>query len=160
MQKILGFIIFIYIFLCPFTYAFEYGYTNNGFKYVKHKHSESSYQHAWSKIHGGIEEYENSDNTRVDCLTRTHAVEFDFANKWAESIGQCLHYKKMTGKRGMVVLILEEPEKEMIYYYRVKDLGKIYDFDVEYVTSDILNIKNGKCNYRDCKCRYRGKTNR
>ena len=25
-------------------------------------------------------EYKNPDKTRVDCLTETHAVEFDFAN--------------------------------------------------------------------------------
>lgn len=32
-------------------------------------------------------EYKNHDKTRVDCLTETHAVEFDFAKKWAESSG-------------------------------------------------------------------------
>ena len=78
--------------------AFEYGYTSDGFKYVIHHHSESSYQHAWCSEHNGIEEYENSDFTRVDCLTNTHAIEFDFADKWAESIGQALHYSYMTGK--------------------------------------------------------------
>jgi len=72
--------------------------------YVKHQHSESSYQHAWCSTHNGIEEYENINKTRVDCLTETNAVEFDFANKWAESIGQALHYQAMTGKRAKVVL--------------------------------------------------------
>lgn len=81
-----------------------------------------------------LEEYENDDFTRVDCLTEKHAVEFDFANKWAESIGQAEHYAHKTGKRGKVVLILEEPKKEKIYYKRVKELGKIHNFDVEYVT--------------------------
>jgi len=146
------FLLLFILFVSVESYAFEYGYTNNGFKYVKHKHSESSYQHAWAKLHNGIEEYENKDMTRVDCLTKTHAVEFDFANKWAESIGQCLHYQRMTGKRGMVVLILENPQKEMVYYNRVRELGKIYNFDVEYITPQILNIKNGKCPYKDCKC--------
>lgn len=133
--------------------AFEYGYTSTGFKYVKHTHNESSYQHAWCSQHNGIEEYENSDFTRVDCLTDKHAVEFDFANKWAESIGQSLHYQRMTGKKAKVVLILENPQKEMVYYHRVKHLGDIYGFDVEYVTPSILNIdENGKCPYVDCKC--------
>lgn len=133
--------------------AFQYGYAPNGFKYVIHQHSESSYQHAWCSAHKGIEEYENQDKTRVDCLTEYHAVEFDFANKWAESIGQALHYQLMTGKKAMVVLILEEPEKEMVYFNRVKKLGKIHGFDVEYVTNDILNLdENGKCPYVDCKC--------
>jgi len=133
--------------------AFEYGYTNTGYKYVIHKHSESSYQHAWCSAHNGIEEYENKDFTRVDCLTEQNAVEFDFANKWAESIGQALHYAYMTGKKGKVVLILENPKKEMVYYKRVKKLGKIHGFDVEYVTMDILKLdENGKCPYADCKC--------
>lgn len=145
-------ILIITIFPIVNSFAFEYGYTSSGFKYVKHAHSESSYQHAWSKLHNGIEEYENKDHTRVDCLTKTHAVEFDFANKWAESIGQCLHYQKMTGKKGMVVLILENPEKEMVYYNRVKALSKIHGFDAEYVTPKILRIQNGQCSYKDCKC--------
>lgn len=132
--------------------AFEYGYTSDGFKYVINKHNERSYQHFWCSEHKGIEEYENSDFTRVDCLTDTHAVEFDFANKWAESIGQALHYSYMTGKHAMVVLILENPDKQMCYFERVQNLGKIHNFDVEYVTPEILNIENGKCQFEDCKC--------
>ena len=132
--------------------AFDYAYASNGYKYVVHRHNESSYQHAWCSMHHGIEEYENRDKTRVDCLTATHAVEFDFANKWAESIGQALHYQRMTGKRAKVVLILEKPKKQMVYYWRVFELGKLHDFDVEYVTPAILQLKNGKCSYIDCKC--------
>lgn len=132
---------------------FVFSATNGSSVGYAHQHSESSYQHAWCKAHNGIEEFENKDKTKVDCLTAYHAVEFDFANKWAESIGQALHYQKMTGKKAMVVLILEYPKKEMVYFYRVKALGKIHNFDVEYVTPVILNIsKNGRCPYIDCKC--------
>jgi len=146
-------LIFILIFYINPVFAFEYGYTNEGYKYVKHKHSEASYQHAWCSAHNGIEEYQNKDFTRVDCLTNTHAVEFDFSNKWAESIGQALHYQYMTGKKAMVVLILEEPQKEMVYFNRVKKLSEIHNFDVDFVTPKILCIKSdGQCNYEDCKC--------
>ena len=72
-----------------------------------HKHSEAAYQEVWCKAHNGIMEYKNRDYTRVDCLTKDNAVEFDFAKKWAESVGQALHYQLMTGKRAKVVLILE-----------------------------------------------------
>ena len=58
----------------------------------------------------------------------------------------------MTGRRGKVVLILEKPKKEMVYFNRVLELGKIYNFDVEYVTPRILHLKDGKCPYPDCKC--------
>ena len=140
------------LFLYSSAVGFEYGYTVEGFKYVKHDHNETSYRHEWCSAHNGIEEYENDDYTRVDCLTQTHAVEFDFANKWAESIGQALHYAYKTGKKGMVVLILENSKEEEIYYKRVKILGEIYDFDVEYITHKILNLKDGICPYSDCKC--------
>ena len=106
MFKKLLILIIIFWVSCFSANAFEYAYAPNGYKYVIHKHSESSYQHAWCSAHKGIEEYENKDKTRVDCLTEYHAVEFDFANKWAESIGQALYYSKMTGKKPAVVLIL------------------------------------------------------
>ena len=151
-----NFLLIICLFLLPIArvlgVSFDYGYTSNGYKFVKHNHSESSYQHAWCSMHNGIEEYENKDFTRIDCLTQYHAVEFDFANKWAESIGQALHYEYMTGKKGMVVLILENPQKQIVYFNRVKALSKKYNFDVEYITPAILNIKNGTCPYIDCKC--------
>ena len=138
--------------------AIEYGYTSTGFKYAKHQHSESSYQHAWCSKYNGIEEYENKDKTRVDCLTDKYAVEFDFANKWAESIGQALHYQRMTGKKAKVVLILEDPKKEMVYYHRVKKLGRIHNFEVEYVTKDLLKLNDkGQCQYLDCKCHRKDK---
>lgn len=111
---------------------------NLGWEHYKHQHREAEYQHAWCSMHGGIAEYENADYTRVDCLTPTHAVEFDFWHKWAESIGQALHYGYMTGKKPKVVLILENPKKQMCYYYRIKKLSKKYKFDVEYITPEIL----------------------
>ena len=48
------------------------------------------------------------DNTRVDCLAKDYAIEFDFAKKWDESIGQALYYAKMTGKKPAVAIILTE----------------------------------------------------
>ena len=124
------------------------------------EHYEASYQNIWCSMHNGITEYENYDKTRVDCLTQTHAVEFDFAKKWAESIGQALYYQLLTGKRAMVVLILENPKKEMVYFNRVKSLAQIYNFDAEYITPDILNLQNGKCQKSDCKCyKHRKGTN-
>src|SRR5574344_2938082 len=139
---------------CSFAHAgtFDYGTTSDGYKFVKHQHNEASYQNAWCSAHGGVTEYENKDFTRVDCLTATNAVEFDFANKWAESIGQALHYQLMTGKRAKVVLILEDPKTQMVYYNRVRELSKIHNFDADYVTPEALNIKNGKCPYTNCKC--------
>lgn len=84
-------------------------------------HNEAYYQDKWCSVNKGQTEYRLEDYTRVDCLTDTHAIEFDFANKWAESIGQSLHYARMTGKKAGIVLIIEK-DKDMVYYNRIKPL--------------------------------------
>lgn len=53
-----------------------------------------------------------SDRTRVDILTDSHAIEVDFAENWAQSIGQALHYEGMTGKKAGVLLIMKGYEEE------------------------------------------------
>ena len=53
----------------------------------------------------GVVEHRLPDKTRVDCLTKDRAIEYDFARKWAEAIGQSLHYAQMTGKKAGIVLI-------------------------------------------------------
>ena len=54
----------------------------------------------------GIKEYVLPDKTRVDCLTNEYAIEFDYAKKWAESVGQSLYYAEKTGKKPAVAIIL------------------------------------------------------
>ena len=39
-----------------------------------------------------LQEYRFPDGTRADCISATHAIEVDFSEKWAEAIGQALHY--------------------------------------------------------------------
>ncbi len=134
---------------------FEYRTAKNGFKYIYHPHNESSYQHAHCSALNGIEEYELSDKTRVDCLTDEYAIEYDFANKKYEAVGQALHYAVMTGKKPKVVLILDKKfeKKQLRYYERIKKVGEVYGFEVEYITDDILNLnEKKKCPYADCKC--------
>lgn len=152
-QKIYFILILLLIPALVLAYPFTYDTCNLGYTHVHHKHNEASYQDAWCSIHGGVTEYENADHTRVDCLTKTHAVEFDFANKWAESIGQALHYGLMTNKKPKVVLILDNPKTQMVYYKRVERLSKKYKFDTEYVTDDILKLdESGHCFNPKCKC--------
>ncbi len=71
---------------------------------------EWDYQHAWIVARGGREEVRMSDNTRADIITDTHAIEVDFAEKWAESIGQSLHYAGLRKLHAGVLLILDEDD--------------------------------------------------
>lgn len=92
---------------------------------AQHLHPEKYYQAIWCNANGGVMEYHLNDGTRVDCLTNDYAVEFDFAKKWAESIGQALYYGKMTGKQPAVALIIERPSDDR-YYYRILNLCYFY----------------------------------
>lgn len=68
----------------------------------------------------GIKEYTLPDKTRIDCLTDEYAIEFDYAKKWAESIGQSLYYAKKTGKKPAVAIITSG-EQDMKYINRIKE---------------------------------------
>ncbi len=73
-----------------------------------HEHPERWYQDQWCATRGQTE-VRMSDSTRADCANATNVIEFDFGAKWAESIGQALHYGVQSGKRPGIVLILEKP---------------------------------------------------
>ena len=75
------------------------------------KQSERYYQEKFAKEIGGQVEVVIKDGTRCDILTATHAIEVDFAKKWAEAIGQSLNYAMQTGKRLGVALIVHCPFK-------------------------------------------------
>jgi len=83
-----------------------------------HVHPEKYYQEKWCNEHNGIIEYILDDGTRVDCLTDTHAIEFDFAPKWAEAIGQSLYYSSQTEKEPGIVLIMDG-KKDIKYLLRI-----------------------------------------
>ena len=77
-----------------------------------HLHRESWYQKRWCENRKGVVEAPLSYQTRCDCLTETHAIEFDFAKKWAEAIGQSLWYASQTGMKPGIVLIIERDKDQ------------------------------------------------
>ena len=95
-----------------------------------HKYPEKWYQQKWCEAVGGQVEAVMPDGTRCDCLTETHAIEFDFGPKWAEAIGQALYYGLQTGKRPGVVLILET-EKDYKYWLRLNTTIKHYKLPID-----------------------------
>lgn len=69
------------------------------------KKNERYYQEKWCLARGGQMEVVMPDKTRCDCLIEDYAIEFDFAPKWSEAIGQSLNYARQTGKLPGIVLI-------------------------------------------------------
>jgi hypothetical protein len=80
---------------------------------------EADYVEAYCPQWGGEIEHILEDRTRVDCLTDTHAIEFDWCKKWAEAIGQALYYSKMTGRAPVVVLICKPSEKRFVDRFKL-----------------------------------------
>ena len=107
-------------FFCFNNPSVQNSFNNNSTKSIpKSSHlKEGDYVNMYCK---GIIEYQLSDRTRVDCLTDEYAIEYDWAKKWAESIGQSMYYSKMTGKAPAVVLILTSPND----YHYVKRVERL-----------------------------------
>jgi len=82
---------------------------------ARHDYPERYYQEKWCQAVGGQAEVILPDRTRCDCLTETHAIEFDFGSNWAEAIGQSLYYSLQTGRRAGIVLIIETPEERRFW---------------------------------------------
>lgn len=47
---------------------------------------------------GMITEFTFPDTTRADCISKTHAIEVEFTEKWAEALAQALHYALWTNE--------------------------------------------------------------
>ncbi len=53
---------------------------------AKREHPEKWYQERWCQEQGGQIEVVLDDKTRCDCVTDSHAIDYDFGNNWAEAI--------------------------------------------------------------------------
>gem|GEM_PF-594043 len=93
------------------------------------KQSERYYQEKFAREIGGQVEVVMKDGTRCDILTATHAIEVDFAKKWAEAIGQSLNYGMQTGKKAGILLILEKPSDQK-HLNRTRDIISNLNLDI------------------------------
>lgn len=58
--------------------------------------------------------YRLTDGTYVDCLTDTHAIEYERSKNWYESIGQSLYYATETNKKAGIVFIEVREDKRYL----------------------------------------------
>lgn len=93
------------------------------------KRSERWYQERWCEGKGQMEVV-MPDGTRCDCLTDSHAIEFDFGKKWSEAMGQSLNYAMQTNKRAGIVMIIESP-KDRKYWIRLNSIIQHYGLPID-----------------------------
>ena len=106
---------------------------------AKHIYLEKVYQDAWCQAHNGTTEVILPDGSRADCITSKYAIEFDFAQKFQESIGQALEYSMQLGKQAGIVLIMEKPH-DQIFLNRLIPIANKYNIKVWIMTpSDLKN---------------------
>ncbi len=70
------------------------------------------------------------DDSRCDCVTEKHAIEFDFAGKWSEAIGQSLNYAMQTGKRAGIVMIVEK-QKDRRFWIRLNSIIQQFGLPID-----------------------------
>jgi hypothetical protein len=70
--------------------------------------TETYWQDIIQKEIGGEKEYRLDDGTRVDLLFEDKACEIDWANKWAEGIGQSIYYGLKTERPPLVILLAKK----------------------------------------------------
>lgn len=122
----------------------------------KRVYYEKDYQNAWCSSNKGTQEFILHDQARVDCVTATHAIEFDFADKWGESIGQALYYGVALNKQAGIVLIIEDEIKDQRYLNRVRAVAKghnitVWTINPEYVFSYLGKTALTESNYQNYK---------
>ena len=98
------------------------------------KKNEKWYQSRWCNDKNGQSEVVLKDRTRCDCLTEDYAIEVDFPKKWAEAIGQSLHYARMTGEEAGILLIMENESDER-YLRRLNETIKFHNLPIRVWTT-------------------------
>ena len=69
--------------------------------------SEAGHKKEWCPKHNGEIDYKTKDNSKVDCLTETHAIDFSAGQKWEQALIQSNRNSVGTGKIPGIVLIIE-----------------------------------------------------
>jgi hypothetical protein len=100
------------------------------------KQKEVYYETLFAKEIGGKTEIVLSDLARVDIVTDTFAIEIDFADKWAESIGQSLYYAEELNKKPGVLLLINGIAEDRYVKRLLKVAGE------QNITVWLLNYNN------------------
>ena len=93
------------------------------------KQKEEVYQNLFAKAINGQTEYVLKDNSRVDIVTDTYAIEVDFAHKWAEAIGQSLYYAESLDKKPGILLVVNGKQQNR-YIFRLLTVTRKYGITV------------------------------
>jgi hypothetical protein len=104
--------------------------------FAGHQNPEKYYTDIGCKKLNGISNY-FVDGVYIDCVTATEAIEFEFPEKWAEGVGQALHYGYIMKKTPTIVFIVETKD-ELKYIYRAMPI--LFKHGIKFYTMSHLEI--------------------
>jgi hypothetical protein len=90
---------------------------------------ESYYRGGFADVMFGKTQVTLDDQSRVDIVTDTFAIEVEFAERWSEGIGQSLYYAEKLHKKAGVLLIIEGIKDDK-YIKRLMTVALKYDITV------------------------------
>ena len=99
---------------------------------AKRINPESFYQGQYAEKVGGQVEVTAPDGTRCDILTDEYAIEADFGDHWAQSLGQSLNYGFQFDRPPAILLIMEHREDER-YFIRLGSIIEHYKLPIELI---------------------------
>lgn len=115
------------------------------------KAKEADYNRAYcTQLKGAMEAAYKQRNSkvRVDCLTSSHAIEVDWSDKWAESIGQSLNYAILTRRNAGVILICRRTEQTCAnHIQRMKVTVRFHRLPIDVWFCEKDNFAISQCNY-------------
>jgi len=96
-------------------------------------HLESWYQKKWCQEYKGDTTITLNDDTEPDCVTSSHIIEFDFGDKWYESVAQSLHYSLnyMEKRKAGIVLIIEDQVRDDKYWKRLNTVIDAFHLPID-----------------------------
>jgi hypothetical protein len=109
-----------------------------GSVFVHALENEDYYNRQFCDQMSGQAEYRLEDLSRVDCLTDTHAYEFDWADgmKVYEAIGQSLYYASETGKKPGIYLLIRKKNSEK-HIRKVQRVIEAFELPIKLIIKDI-----------------------
>tara|TARA_B100000900_G_scaffold186150_1_gene157820 strand:+ start:353 stop:733 length:381 start_codon:yes stop_codon:yes gene_type:complete len=104
---------------------------------------EKYYSDKFCEEMSGQTDYTLQDQSRVDCLTETHAFEVDWADgmKVYEAIGQSLYYASQTGKKPGILLLIRKDNSEK-HIRKVQEVIISFNLPIELVVMDLTKNNN------------------
>ena len=91
--------------------------------FAKSLKNEAEYKKEWCAKYNGEVDYKTQETNTVDCITDTHAIEFEYGKNWNTAIRKSRQQSMSVGKTPGVVLILENSKDEE-YLYKLREVNE------------------------------------